>query len=92
MHTRFTPAVAAACDAAGMVMCTSYNQPADTETGLIGGAGAADDQHVFDLNVRLQYSDDPVVLTQALQVMHGATALSSTCCMAGCCMFACTFA
>ena len=49
-------------------MCTMYHPPADTETGLTDAAGAADDQHVFDLNVRLQYSDDPVVLTQALQV------------------------
>ena len=31
-------------------------------------AGAADDQHIFDLNVRLQYSDDATVLLQALQV------------------------
>lgn len=31
-------------------------------------AGAADDQHIFDLNVRLQYSDDAAVLLQALQV------------------------
>lgn len=49
-------------------MCMMYNRPAVTETGLTDAAGAADDQHVFDLNVRLQYSDDPVVLTQALQV------------------------
>ena len=41
------------------------------ETALIDAAGAADDQHIFDLNVRLQYSDDAVVLTQALQVRVG---------------------
>ncbi len=34
----------------------------------ITAAGAADDQHIFDLNVRLQYSDDAAVLLQALQV------------------------
>ena len=40
--------------------------------------GAADDQHIFDLNVRLQYSDDEVVLLLALQVgppQHSATVL-----------------
>ena len=35
-------------------------------------AGAADDQHIFDLNVRLQYSDDAAVLLQALQVNTSA--------------------
>ncbi|DBB03962.1 TPA: hypothetical protein ACH3X1_013032 [Trebouxia sp. C0004] len=36
--------------------------------------GAADDQHIFDLNVRLQYSDDTAVLLQALQELRSVTA------------------
>ncbi|DBA67372.1 TPA: hypothetical protein ACH3X2_001663 [Trebouxia sp. C0005] len=35
---------------------------------------AADDQHIFDLNVRLQYSDDVAVLEQALQELRSVTA------------------
>lgn len=44
---------------------------AEISTSFSDAAGAADDQHIFDLNVRLQYSDDAVVLTQALQVHRG---------------------
>ena len=36
-------------------------------------AGAADDQHIFDLSVRLQYSDNEAVLAQALQVNEHMT-------------------
>lgn len=32
-------------------------------------AGAADEQYIFDLDVRLQYSDDSTVLLHALEVM-----------------------
>ena len=33
-------------------------------------AGAADEQHIFDVNVRLQYSNDSRVLLGALEVSH----------------------
>ncbi|KAK9824474.1 hypothetical protein WJX72_010621 [[Myrmecia] bisecta] len=37
--------------------------------------GAADDQFIFDLNVRLQYSDDSRVLLQALEELHWTVCL-----------------
>ncbi|KAL0055596.1 hypothetical protein WJX82_002269 [Trebouxia sp. C0006] len=52
-------------------------QPSLTECGWTLRAistGAADDQHIFDLNVRLQYSDDTAVLLQALQELRSVTA------------------
>lgn len=37
--------------------------------------GAADDQHLFELNVRLQYSDDERLLLPALTELAGAVAV-----------------
>ena len=44
---------------------------------LLCVAGAADEQYIFDLDVRLQYSDDSIILLQALEVTLVALALGS---------------
>lgn len=40
-------------------------------------AGAADEQYIFDLDVRLEYSDDSTILLQALEVTFVARASGS---------------
>ena len=49
-----------------MDCCVQSHRSTQKEAHLI--AGAADEQHIFDVNVRLQYSNDSRVLLGALEV------------------------